>query len=121
MLDWLFAATWSPYIAGAGIGILVWMTFLLSDRPLGVSTAYAKTAGMIEKALSPENAGSMPYYRQVTPTVDWQWTILAGVVIGGFASSFFSGTLALLAVPPEFPRHSDREHSSGSPWRLPGE
>jgi len=102
MLDWLFAATWSPYIAGAGIGVLVWMTFLLSDRPLGVSTAYAKTAGMIEKAVSPKSAGSMPYYRQVTPVVDWQWTILVGVVIGGFVSSFAAGTLALLVVPPEF-------------------
>jgi len=121
MLDWLFAATWSPYIAGAGIGILVWMTFLLSDRPLGVSTAYAKTAGMIEKALSPENAGSMPYYRQVTPTVDWQWTILAGVVIGGFALRSSRGRSPSSPFRPNFPRHSVRVPSSGSPWRLPGE
>jgi uncharacterized membrane protein YedE/YeeE len=102
MYDWLFSATWPPYVVGAGIGILAWMTFLLSDRPLGASTAYAKTAGMIEKAISRENVASMPYYRQVTPEPDWQWTIIIGVIAGGFIAAYTSGTFALSAVPPLF-------------------
>ncbi|MCQ8894065.1 MAG: YeeE/YedE family protein [Methanolinea sp.] len=102
MFEWLFSATWSPVVVGAGIGVLIWMTFLLSDRPLGVSTAYAKTAGMVEKAISRENVKSMPYYRQVTPEVDWQWTIIIGVIAGGFISAYLSGTFALSAVPPLF-------------------
>jgi hypothetical protein len=102
MLDWFVPATWSPYLVGAGIGILVWMTFLLSDRPLGVSTAYAKTAGMVEKAVSQEHCASMPYYRQVTPEVDWQWTITIGVIAGGFMSAYASGTFAVTTVPPLF-------------------
>lgn len=102
MSDWLLSATWSPYVVGAGIGILIWMTFLFSDRPLGVSTAYAKTAGMIEKAVSRKNVASMPYYRQVTPEADWQWTIIIGVIAGGFISAYTAGTFALSAVPPLF-------------------
>lgn len=102
MIEFLSAATWSPYIAGAGIGILIWLTFLLSDRPLGVSTAYAKTAGMIERAVSRKKVESMPYYREVTPTADWQWMILPGVIIGGFVSAVVSGTFDLVSVPPLF-------------------
>ncbi|HIH26596.1 MAG TPA: hypothetical protein HA256_01120, partial [Methanoregulaceae archaeon] len=47
MIAWFTMATWSPYIVGAGIGVLIWTAFFLSDRPLGCSTAYAKTAGMV--------------------------------------------------------------------------
>ncbi|MDI9632632.1 MAG: YeeE/YedE thiosulfate transporter family protein [Methanolinea sp.] len=102
MIEWFSGATWSPYIAGAGIGILVCLSFLLSDRPLGVSTAYAKTAGMVEKYLFRGDVTSMPYYRQVVPAVDWQWTILVGVVAGGFLAAYSAGTLSLSAVPPLF-------------------
>jgi hypothetical protein len=52
MTEWFMMASWSPYIVGAGIGVLIWTSFLLSDRPLGCSTAYAKTAGMVESAIS---------------------------------------------------------------------
>ena len=38
---------WSPYVVGALIGVLVWLTFLLSDKPVGASTAYARIAGLI--------------------------------------------------------------------------
>lgn len=102
MIEWLTMATWSPYIVGAGIGMLIWLTFLLSDRPLGASTAYAKTAGMIETALSKDKAESMPYYRKFTPTADWQWIIVIGIIIGGFLSAYISGTFSLVTVPPLF-------------------
>lgn len=102
MIAWFFGAIWSPYIAGAGIGILVCLAFLLSDRPLGVSTAYAKTAGMVEKYIFRRDVGSMPYYRQVVPVVDWQWTILIGVVAGGFLAAYSAGTFSISSVPPLF-------------------
>lgn len=102
MLEWLTMATWSPYIVGAGIGVLIWTSFLLSDRPLGASTAYAKTAGMVESAISKNKAASMPYYRTFTPTVDWQWMIIIGVLIGAFISAYLSGTFTITVVPPLF-------------------
>jgi uncharacterized protein len=102
VLEWFTMASWSPYIAGAGIGILIWMAFLFSDRPLGASTAYAKTAGMLESIISRKKAAAMPYYKKFTPTVDWQWILVLGVVIGAFLSAYLSGTLSVLAVPPLF-------------------
>lgn len=102
MAEWFMMATWSPYIVGAGIGVLSWLTFLFSDRPLGCSTAYAKTAGMVESVISRTKSGSMPYYQKFTPTADWQWMIVIGVMIGAFLSAYLSGTFAVLVVPPVF-------------------
>lgn len=102
MIAWLAMPAWSPYLVGAGIGVLIWTSFLLSDRPLGCSTAYAKTAGMVESAIDCSKAESMPYYRKFTPDIDWQWMLLAGIIIGAFLSAYFSGTFAVFLVPPFF-------------------
>lgn len=102
MIAWLTMPAWSPYLVGAGIGVLIWTSFLLSDRPLGCSTAYAKTAGMVESIVSRTTAEAMPYYRKFTPTMDWQWTLIIGIVIGAFLSSYLSGTFAVFLVPPFF-------------------
>lgn len=102
VIEWLAMARWSPYLVGAGIGVLIWSAFLLSDRPLGCSTAYAKTAGMVEVAVSRDSAKAMPYYQKITPTIDWQWTLLIGIVLGAFLSAYLAGTFTLLLIPPLF-------------------
>lgn len=102
MIGWLSMATWSPYIVGAGIGVLVWTSFLLSDRPLGCSTGYAKAAGMVESAISREKAGKMPYYQEIVPRADWPWMLVVGVAIGAFLSAYLSGTFRVFVVPPAF-------------------
>ena len=102
MFEYLTMASWSPYVVGAGIGVLIWTTFLLSDHPLGCSTGYAKTAGMVETAVSREKAGAMPYYRQFVPALDWWGMLIVGLVIGAFLSSTLSGTFSLAFVPPFF-------------------
>jgi hypothetical protein len=102
MIEWFAMASWSPYIVGAGIGVLIWTTFLLSDRPLGCSTAYAKSAGMVESAISRKNAEQMLYYQKFPPRVDWQWILIIGVIGGAFLSAYLSGTFTILIVPPVF-------------------
>jgi uncharacterized protein len=98
MLEILTQATWSPYAAGAGIGILVCVSFLLSDRPLGISTAYAKVSGLLEKAVSPKRADS-EFYRETVPRVDWVLMILPGIIIGACLSAFLSGRFHLSWIP----------------------
>ena len=102
MIDWLTMDSWSPYAVGAGIGVLSWISFLLSDRPLGVSTAFAKFAGMIELALNRKNVDQMPYYRKVKLAVDWQSMILPGLLVGSFLSAIISSNLEIMIVPPVF-------------------
>ncbi len=99
MLELLFAARWSPYLAGAGIGLLVCLAFLLSNRPIGCSTAFLKARGMLGGLVSPERVESMEYYQRFAPTVDWQFMIVPGAIIGGFIASLLSGTFGLELVP----------------------
>jgi uncharacterized protein len=102
MIEWFTMASWSPYIVGVGIGVLIWAMFLLSDRPLGCSTAYAKSAGMVETAMSRKNAEQMAYYQKVQPTIDWQWMLIIGVIIGAFVSAYLSDAFTISIVPPVF-------------------
>lgn len=45
-------SAWSPYLAGALIGLLAVATLYFSDKPLGASTAYARMAGILGNMLS---------------------------------------------------------------------
>ncbi|NCC50469.1 MAG: hypothetical protein EOM20_04555 [Spartobacteria bacterium] len=74
------------------IGILSWLSFLLCNHPLGVSTAIAKSAGMIEKALRGSKVEEKLYYRENKPTVDWEWMLVLGLLIGAFTAAKLSGT-----------------------------
>ena len=93
---------WTPYLAGAGIGCLSWIAFLLSDRPLGCSTAYARTSGMIERLIRGKRTEDKPYYQKFPPVVDWEWMLVAGVFVGAFVAAIATGGFALTWVPPLF-------------------
>lgn len=98
-MDWLTQTYWSPYVVGAGIGVLSWLTWLVSSKPLGCSTTFARTAGMIEQAVRGRGAPLRPYFREVAPEIDWQWMLVVGMVIGAFVSSTLSGDFRLVTVP----------------------
>lgn len=99
MLEFLTMDTWSPYIAGAGIGILSCFAFLLSDRPIGCSTAFVKARGLISKAFNADKVKRSEYYREIVPKVDWPFMIVPGIVIGAFISVLLSGEFHVLWIP----------------------
>lgn len=84
--------SWSPYAVGCGIGVLSWLTFLFSNHPLGISTAFAKTAGMIEQAIRGSKVAEKLYYQENKPGIDWQWMLVIGVFCGALVSAWLSGT-----------------------------
>jgi uncharacterized protein len=98
-MDWLTETRWSPYAAGAGIGILSWFTFLISKKPIGCSTAFARTSGMLEKLFKGEKVEQKPYYQEFKPVIDWEWMLVLGVIIGSLVSSLLSGDFNWLWVP----------------------
>ena len=91
---------WSPYGVGIGIGILSWIAFVLSDKPIGVSTAYAQTSGMIEKAVQGPQVKAKVYYREYVPEISWTWMLVVGLLAGAFVSAVTSGDFHLEWVPP---------------------
>lgn len=98
-MEWLFADRLSPYIVGAGIGLLSWFTFLLSNKPIGCSTAFARTSGMLERLLRGSGVLQKPYYMKFKPVVDWEWMLVLGIVFGSLISSLLSGDFQLQWVP----------------------
>jgi len=98
-MEWLMMERWSPYTVGVGVGILSWLAFVLSDKPLGCSTAFTRTSGMVEKLLRGRKVQEKPYYRKFAPEIDWEWMLVVGVIIGAFLSSKLSGTFSIEWVP----------------------
>jgi len=94
------AVLWSPYWVGAGIGILSWLVFLLCNHPLGVSTAVAKSAGMIEKALRGPKVEQKAYWQENKPAIDWEWMLVLGLLIGAVTAALLSGTFQWEWIPP---------------------
>ncbi len=84
MFGFFTQPVWSPYLAGAGIGILSCLALVLADRPLGCSTAFVKARGLIGKMINPEKTEKMAYYQDIVPKVDWAFMIIPGIIIGAF-------------------------------------
>jgi len=82
---------WSPYAAGIGIGILSWLSFLISGKPLATSTTFARAGGMIEELIKGDKAPRRSYYKKIKLLINWQWMLVSGVVIGSFLSAIISG------------------------------
>ncbi|HVP96189.1 YeeE/YedE thiosulfate transporter family protein [Methanoregula sp.] len=99
MFDALFLPTWSPYAAGAGIGVVVCLSFFLCNRPLGSSSAYMKVWGLIEKAADPAVEEKKEFYREIPPRFDGVLMLLPGIFIGAFLSAALSGQFHLSWVP----------------------
>jgi len=101
-MEWLTMERWSPYVVGAGIGVLSWIAFLVSDKPIGCSTAFSRTSGMLEKLLQGRKVQDKPYYQKFAPVIDWEWMLVAGVIVGAFLSAVLSGTFGIEWVPAQW-------------------
>jgi len=98
-MHWLALPDWSPYVVGLGIGVLSWLTFVLSDKPIGCSTAFSRTSGMLERLARGRGVLDKEYYKQFVPEIDWEWMLVVGVIIGAFISSRLSGEFGARWVP----------------------
>lgn len=98
-MEWMIETHWSPYVVGIGIGILSGFTFLISKKPIGCSTAFARTSGMVEKIFRGKKVTEKLYYQEVKPIIDWEWMLVLGIVIGSLISSLLSGDFHWQWVP----------------------
>jgi len=99
MLEFLRETSWSPYAVGIGIGILSWLSFLISRYPISCSTSFARTSGMIERLFRGKKVELKPYYQEIKLVVDWQTMLVLGMVIGSFISATLSNDFSLQWVP----------------------
>ena len=92
--------SWPPVLCGALIGVLSWLAFLLSDRAIGVSSAYARVTGMLGNLVARRHVSSLPYFVKTRPVIEWEVMLLAGLLIGAFLAAWTGRDMTLELLPP---------------------
>ena len=97
---------WSPYLAGALVGLLAiasaWLTTVYMGKTnyLGASTTFVRAAGLVEEGIVPEHAAGNAYFTKTKIKVDWQFMLVLGILPGALIASLSDRSFKLEAVPP---------------------
>jgi uncharacterized membrane protein YedE/YeeE len=97
---------WSPYLAGALVGLLavvsVWATTVMMGKTnyLGASTTFVRAAGLLERAVAPERVAANEYFTTSKVKVDWQFMLVSGIFLGALISSVTDRSFKWESVPP---------------------
>ena len=91
---------WSPYVVGAGIGVLSWLTFYFSDKSIGASSFYAQVSGFIGKLFARTHTESLPSFKENPPRVGWGFVFVLSTVVGGAIAAVTGGEFANEWLPP---------------------
>ncbi|HEX9027596.1 MAG TPA: YeeE/YedE thiosulfate transporter family protein [Anaerolineales bacterium] len=97
---------WSPYAAGALLGVVGVLAVLLSNSLLGASGAFESIVGIIGKAVDPKLFSNIyfgisgPDGKTMVPGVmtsgiTWSVILLVGVFFGGMLGAVSSGTFKI--------------------------
>lgn len=90
---------WSPYWVGAGIGVLSWLTFYFSDKPIGASSFYAHVAGFLGSLIAPRRTKSLAYFKDKPPRVSWGFVFVVATIVGGAMAALTGGEFANAWLP----------------------
>ncbi len=84
-----------PYVAGAGLGLVLLAAYVIVGHGIGASGAFASTAAGVVNTIDPARAHASPYFSRYLgangPWLDWLVFEIIGVVIGGYLSARFAG------------------------------
>jgi len=96
---------WTPYLAGAGIGVLSWAAFAIADDPLGITTALSAVAGFAAMPFAgTEVVWHDTYWTQAVPGISYGSLFLLGVMLGALAASVRARQFRFEAVPSTWRR-----------------
>ncbi len=102
----LSAKRWSPYLAGALVGVLATLTVLISTavlgspKYLGASTTFVRVAGLAEQTVAAEHVAANDYFTKTKVKVDWQMMVVCGIFIGALLSARLGKSSQYETVPP---------------------
>jgi uncharacterized membrane protein YedE/YeeE len=85
---------WSPYVVGAGIGVLSWLTFYFSDKSIGASSFYAQLSGFLGKLFAKRHTESLAYFKDKPPRVGWEFVFVISTIVGGAIAALTGGEFA---------------------------
>lgn len=91
---------WTPYLIGAGIGVLSWVVFVVVNNPLGITTALSQASGGVAATVwGSDFVARNAYWAKNAFKLDYGMLFLVGTLLGGFLSAVLAGTWKLEAVP----------------------
>jgi hypothetical protein len=93
------SGAWSPYLVGALIGLLSMATFYFSNKPLSVSTAYARLAGLVGNLFSRGHTENLKFYQDTKPKIEWGVMLVFGMLLGAFIAAVSGGEITGAWVP----------------------
>ena len=97
---------WSPYLAGALVGVLAILSayattvWLGKTSYLGASTTFVRGAGVIEQQIAPEHVQANEYFTEQKIRIDWQFMLVLGIFAGALIASSKDRSFKLESVPP---------------------
>jgi uncharacterized membrane protein YedE/YeeE len=90
---------WSPYIAGAGLGLTLLATFYLAGWGLGASSAFSLLTSVGMREVHPDFAQRLTYFSQYlnveSPLRNWVLFEVGGLFLGALSAALFSGNFKL--------------------------
>jgi uncharacterized membrane protein YedE/YeeE len=100
-----------PYLAGAVLGVVLFLAFLVTGNGLGSSGATSRLGAAAVDVVAPAHVDNTPYLLRLAggdrnPLDDWIVPMFFGALIGGFASGARHGRLKLTTT--RGPNISDR-------------
>ena len=82
---------WNPYLAGAGLGLTLVLTFYLMGNGLGASGAFTRVVAQAENTVAPSYVANHPYWQTYLggdPILkDWLVFEILGVFAGGLVAA----------------------------------
>jgi len=93
IMNYFHKELWSPYVAGALLGVVGVLAVVLSNSLLGASGAFENLAGLVGKAIAPQAFDNMYFNFIMPPGITWGVILLIGVFFGGMIGAATSGTL----------------------------
>ena len=82
------SGAWSPYLVGTLIGLLSMATFYFSNKPLSVSTAYARLAGLVGYLFARAHTENLKFYQETKPKIEWGVMLVFGMLLGEFTAAW---------------------------------
>jgi len=89
-----------PYLAGAVLGVVLFLAFLLTGNGLGSSGATSRIDALLVDTVAPAHVDNNPYLLKMAggdknPLDDWIVPVFFGALLGGFVSGARNGRLKL--------------------------
>lgn len=91
----------NPYLGGALLGLVLFLSFFISGNGLGASGGLNRIVVLFQDLITPEHVDRTPYLLAMAggdknPLESWVLFVVIGTILGGFSSGWINGRLEII-------------------------